>query len=243
MPVTTLSILRKRFSQAEPYLMYGLTEAFRSCFLPPSEIDKRPESMGKAIPNADIRVINERGEECVPHESGELVHRGALVSMGYWNDRERTEERFRPAPCRRSELSTPEMAVWSGDIVRKDEEGFLYFMGRCDDMIKTSGYRVSPSEVEEAVYSSGLLSEAVAIGVAHSSLGQEIVVIGVSRYPEEADSKAVLKHCRQILPTYMSPSKVLFVDQIPRNPNGKMDRKQLVNDYPSLLEQQGGILA
>ncbi|OED42818.1 acyl-CoA ligase (AMP-forming), exosortase A system-associated [Endozoicomonas sp. (ex Bugula neritina AB1)] len=238
MPTTTLSCLRKRFRNADPYLMYGLTEAFRSCFLPPEEIDKRPESMGKAIPNAEVMVINERGEECSAHQPGELVHRGALVSLGYWNDQERTNERFKPAPCRIREISTPEMAVWSGDIVRRDEEGYLYFIGRRDDMIKSSGYRVSPSEVEEIAYSSGILSEAAAIGVNHHKLGQAIVLICVSRNHHEADEKAVIKHCQNQLPSYMVPLRIIFTESLPRNPNGKIDRKALTAEHNGLFAQE-----
>ena len=236
MPTRTLSLLRERFRQAEPYLMYGLTEAFRSCFLPPSEIDQRPDSMGKAIPNVEVMVINERGEECAAHEPGELVHRGGLVSMGYWNDPERTRERFKPAPCRIKEIPSQELAVWSGDIVRRDEAGFLYFIGRRDDMIKTSGYRVSPIEVEEVAYSSGLLAEAAAIGVPHDQLGQAIVLVSVCRDSGQAPAdSAVIKHCRHQLPSYMVPIQVLFVEALPRNPNGKIDRKQLVNEYKGLF--------
>ena len=242
MPTSTLAVLRKRFKQADPYLMYGLTEAFRSCFLPPAEVDKRPDSIGKAIPNADIMVINERGEECTAHEPGELVHRGTLVSLGYWNDQERTDERFKLAPCRIREIRAPEMAVWSDDIVRKDDEGFLYFIGRRDDMIKTSGYRVSPSEVEEAAYSCGMLAEAAAIGVAHHQLGQAIVLICVSRNKLEDDEKAVIKHCKHQLPSYMVPSTVIFVESLPRNPNGKIDRKVLANEYQGLFAQEESVV-
>ncbi|MDQ3185404.1 MAG: acyl-CoA ligase (AMP-forming), exosortase A system-associated, partial [Pseudomonadota bacterium] len=142
MPRATLDLLRSTFSNTKVFLMYGLTEAFRSTFLPPEQVDNRPDSIGKAIPNAEVLVLREDGSLCAAGEPGELVHRGALVSMGYWNDREKTAERFKPFPSRQSGLTIPEMAVWSGDTVRTDEEGFLYFIGRRDEMIKTSGYRV-----------------------------------------------------------------------------------------------------
>ena len=145
--------------------MYGLTEAFRSTYLDPAEVDRRPDSIGKAIPNAEILVVRPDGSPCDPGEEGELVHRGALVAMGYWNDPERTAERFRPAPGRDATWRTPEIAVWSGDAVVADEEGFLYFVGRKDEMIKTSGYRVSPTEIEEVAYDTGLVRDAVALGV------------------------------------------------------------------------------
>ena len=161
------------FSLCQTLSYVWLNRGVPVLFLPPEEVDSRPDSIGKAIPNADVMVINELGELCGPHEPGELVHRGALVSMGYWNDPERTAERFRPAPCGIPEIPNKELAVWSGDVVRKDDEGYIYFIGRRDDMIKTSGYRVSPSEVEEVVYSSGLVAEVAAIGVPHSRLGRQ----------------------------------------------------------------------
>ena len=136
MPGATLAKLRQAMPKTQPYLMYGLTEAFRSTYLPPAEIDRRPGSMGKAIPNAEILVVRSDGSPCAPNEPGELVHRGSLVAMGYWNDPEKTAERFKPAPGRPGGLMIPEMAVWSGDTVRMDEDGFLYFIGRRDEMIK-----------------------------------------------------------------------------------------------------------
>ena len=144
--------MREKLPRSRPYLMYGLTEAFRSTYLPPEEVDRRPDSIGKAIPNAEILVLREDGTPCAPDEPGELVHRGALVAMGYWNDPEKTAERFRPLPGREAGLVLPEIAVFSGDTVRMDAEGFLYFIGRRDEMIKTSGYRVSPTEIEEVLY-------------------------------------------------------------------------------------------
>ena len=177
MPRSTLGKLRAIFPQAKPYLMYGLTEAFRSTYLDPAEVDRRPDSIGKAIPNAEILVVRPDGTPCDPGEEGELVHRGALVAMGYWNDPERTAERFRPAPGRDGAITTTELAVWSGDIVKADEEGFLYFVGRNDEMIKTSGYRVSPTEIEEVAYATGLVRDAVALGVEDPRLGQRIVLV------------------------------------------------------------------
>lgn len=235
MPTATLAVLRNRFRYAKPYLMYGLTEAFRSCFLPPEQVDLRPGSIGKAIPNADVMVINELGKLCGPHEPGELVHRGALVSMGYWNDSERTAERFRPAPCAIPEIPNKEVAVWSGDVVRKDDEGYLYFVGRRDGMIKTSGYRVSPTEVEEVVYSSGMVAEVAAIGVPHPRLGQAIVLVVVSSDNSNIDESSLIRHCQQCLPAYMVPMSVIQQPVLSRNPNGKIDRKPLLAEYRGLF--------
>ena len=243
MPTATLSSLQQRMSGAAPYLMYGLTEAFRSSYLPPSQVDQRPTSMGKAIPNAELLVVNEEGLPCQPHEPGELVHRGSLVALGYWNDKERTAERFKPAPLAISEIPTQELAVWSGDIVTQDEDGYLYFVGRRDDMIKTSGYRVSPSELEEVIYSSGMASEVAAIGIPHKRLGQAIVLAVVTQDGDAFDEKSFIKYCQKQLPAFMIPASVIQKDVLPRNPNGKIDRKALVNEYQELFaENDGGSL-
>jgi acyl-CoA ligase (AMP-forming) (exosortase A-associated) len=238
MPRATLDRLRQLLPTAKPFLMYGLTEAFRSTFLDPAEVDRRPDSIGKAIPNAEILVVRPDGELCGPDEPGELVHRGALVAMGYWNDPERTAERYRPAPGRPSGLCLPELAVWSGDIVRRDAEGFLYFIGRRDEMIKTSGYRVSPTEVEEIVYSSGLVGAAAAIGAPHPRLGQAIVVVASARLGGQLDAGALLTHCQRAMPAYMVPARIFDRSDLPRNPNGKIDRKTLAAEFSELFQQE-----
>jgi acyl-CoA ligase (AMP-forming) (exosortase A-associated) len=236
MPTATLAELRRRVPRAKPYLMYGLTEAFRSTYLPPEEVDRRPTSMGKAIPNAEILVVREDGRECAPGEPGELVHRGALVSMGYWNDPEKTAERFKPLPGQRRELVLTELAVWSGDTVKKDEEGFLYFVSRRDEMIKTSGYRVSPTEIEEVVYRSGLVAEVAAFGVDHPALGQAIVLVAQPAEGKGADSKALIDACRAQLPAFMVPAHVDWLESaLPRNANGKIDRKTLASERAGLF--------
>jgi len=239
MPRATLDRLRNVLPAAKPYLMYGLTEAFRSTYLDPAEVDRRPDSIGKAIPNAEILVVRPNGELCEPDEPGELVHRGALVAMGYWNDPERTAERYRPAPGQPSGICVPEIAVWSGDIVRRDAEGFLYFIGRRDEMIKTSGYRVSPTEIEEILYSSGLVGAAAAIGIPHSRLGQAIVVVASAPTGVRLDPEALLAHCARTMPAYMVPLRIVERTDLPRNPNGKIDRKVLAGEFATLLQQEG----
>lgn len=229
MPRPVVDTLRKALPKTKVYLMYGLTEAFRSTYLPPEEIDRRPDSIGKAIPNAEIMVVREDGEPCIPGEIGELVHRGALVSLGYWNDPERTAERFKPAPGQPSGIPITEMAVWSGDKVRMDEDGFLYFVGRNDEMIKTSGFRVSPTELEEVIYASGLAGEVVAMGVPDDRLGQSIFIIATAREKVAFDPEAIKAYCRKELPSYMVPHEVVEWPSLPRNPNGKLDRK-LIGD-------------
>jgi len=227
MPRTTLDQLRARLPHSAPYLMYGLTEAFRSTYLPPAEVDRRPDSIGKAIPNAEILVVRPDGSECDPDEPGELVHRGALVALGYWNDAAKTAERFRPAPGQPAEIVNPELAVWSGDTVRRDAAGFLYFVGRRDEMIKTSGYRVSPTEVEEALYATGLVAEAAAFGVPDEELGQAIAVFVAAADAAAFSTDALLGACRTTLPGFMVPSRVELRSELPRNPNGKIDRTAL----------------
>jgi acyl-CoA ligase (AMP-forming) (exosortase A-associated) len=227
MPRATLDRLRAIFPGAQPFLMYGLTEAFRSTYLDPAEVDRRPDSIGKAIPNAEIMVVREDGTPCEPGEEGELVHRGALVALGYWGDPERTAERFKPAPGREAGITTPEIAVWSGDVVVKDEEGFLYFVSRKDEMIKTSGYRVSPTEIEEVVYSTGLVRDAVALGVDDDRLGQHIVLAVSPANGHELLPETLLAELRQQLPLYMLPKQVVVRPTLPRSPNDKFDRNLL----------------
>ncbi|HEX8784942.1 MAG TPA: acyl-CoA ligase (AMP-forming), exosortase A system-associated [Telluria sp.] len=225
MPGATLAALRAALPRAQVFLMYGLTEAFRSTYLPPAELDRRPDSIGCAIPNAEVMVVRPDGSVCEANEPGELVHRGALVSLGYWNDPAKTAERFKPAPGQDPALPLTEMAVWSGDTVRRDEDGFLYFVGRTDDLIKVSGYRISPTEVEELVYATGLVEEAVAFGVPHPELGQAVVLLAVA---PEASAAALLKECQRRMPAYMVPAHIeLRADAFPRNPNGKIDRPTL----------------
>lgn len=237
MPRETLGMLRQRVPQAKPFLMYGLTEAFRSTYLAPEEVDRRPDSIGKAIPNAEIMVLRDDGSPCGPDEPGELVHRGALVAMGYWNDAEKSAERFKvlgpDVPGRAAGLQLPEYAVFSGDTVRRDAEGYLYFIGRRDEMIKTSGYRVSPTEVEEVLYASAMVGECVAFGVEHPVLGSAIHVIATYTHSTSGNyHNALMQVCRARMPAYMVPASIeMMAGPLPRNPNGKIDRKLLVADW------------
>ena len=234
MPKSVLDKLRAQLPQARPYLMYGLTEAFRSTYLDPAEIDRRPDSIGKAIPNAEILVLRPDGTKCDPGEEGELVHRGALVAMGYWNDPERTAARFRPAPGHDASWRTPEIAVWSGDAVVTDDEGFLYFVGRKDEMIKTSGYRVSPTEIEEEAYATGLVRDAVALGLEDDNLGQRILLVASPAGAGGTDQPAaIITAMKRRLPLYMVPSAVVLRNEIPRSPNGKFDRAMLKKEFAS----------
>ncbi|MCH7629954.1 MAG: acyl-CoA ligase (AMP-forming), exosortase A system-associated [Proteobacteria bacterium] len=214
--------LRTTFPQADLYPMYGLTEAFRSTYLDPALVDEHPTSIGKAIPFAEILVVNDDGREAAPDEEGELVHAGPLVAQGYWQDAERTAERFKPAPPF-SKLGG--MAVWSGDRVWRDPQGLLHFVGRRDAMIKTSGNRVSPQEVEEAAVATGLVAEAVALGLPDPQLGQAIHL--VARATGEADTAALIAALTRALPNFMVPRHVHWRQAMPVSPNGKLDRVAL----------------
>ena len=220
--------LRTRFPAADLYPMYGLTEAFRSTYLPPALVDANPDSIGRAIPFAEVMVVRGDGGLAAAGEPGELVHAGPLVAQGYWRDAERSAARFRPAPAFSREGGT---AVWSGDTVVADAQGLLRFVGRDDEMIKTSGNRVSPQEVEEAVTAGDEVREAVAIGVADARLGQRIVVVARGDAAAEAALRARLK---RDLPTYMQPAEIVWRDALPRNANGKLDRAAIAAEVRSM---------
>lgn len=230
---TNLSQLRELMPNADPFLMYGLTEAFRSTYLPPNEIDKRKGSMGKAIPNAEVLVVRKDGTECAPNEVGELVHKGPLVSLGYWNDLDKTKQRFKPAPHKPNGVILEEIAVWSGDSVTKDRDGYLYFVARQDEMIKTSGYRVSPMEIEEVLYQHEFVTETAVIGVPHDEFGQAVLAIVCTQSIEELTliEKNILQHCQKVLANYMVPRKVIVLSELPHNANGKIDRSLLNQTY------------
>lgn len=239
MPGNTLTHLRQKMPQAKPFLMYGLTEAFRSTYLPPDEVDRRPDSIGRAIPHAEVLVLRSDGTPCAADEPGELVHRGPLVTLGYWNNPAATAERFKPLPPH-FHPAPDELAVYSGDTVRRDAEGFLYFVGRRDEMIKTSGYRVSPMEIEEVLYTQPLVAECAAFGLPHETLGEAIhVVVALNTNldkPTEDARTELLAACRQHLPPYMVPATLTTqTTTLPRNANGKIDRTTLRAQLTSAL--------
>tara|TARA_R110000782_G_scaffold78276_2_gene154930 strand:+ start:79708 stop:81258 length:1551 start_codon:yes stop_codon:yes gene_type:complete len=222
--------LRSLFPNADIYPMYGLTEAFRSTYLPPDLIASHPESMGRAIPHAEILVCRPDGSIAGDDEPGELVHCGPLVAQGYWNDRERTAERFRPAP---PASHYGGMAVWSGDTVRRARDGLLYFIGREDAMIKSAGNRISPTELEEAAQAVAGVAEAVALGVPDERLGQAVLLlVRFSAGMDEAETLEILRDRLKVeLPNFMMPRDIRALAAMPRNPNGKIDRVALARDY------------
>jgi acyl-CoA synthetase (AMP-forming)/AMP-acid ligase II len=225
-----IKALRARFPAADLYPMYGLTEAFRSTYLAPALVDAHPESIGRAIPFAEVMAVRADGSRAAPGEPGELVHAGPLVAQGYWRDEERTAQRFRPAPAWSSHGG---MAVWSGDTVVEGEDGLFHFVGRDDEMIKSAGNRISPTEIEEAVLAGGEALEAVAIGVADARLGQAIVVVARAS-GDAADAEARLRErLRRDLPSFMQPARYAWRADLPRNANGKLDRAALKAEMTS----------
>jgi len=229
---TLVRALRARFPQAQLFPMYGLTEAFRSTYLDPALVDAHPTSMGRAIPFAEVMVVADDGREAAPDEEGELVHAGPLVAQGYWQDAERTAERFKPAPVF-SRMGG--MAVWSGDRVRRDAAGLLHFAGRRDAMIKTSGNRVSPQEVEDAAIATGLVAEAVALGLPDAALGQAIHLV-VRAKGDAAEAEVALPAAlARDLPGFMVPRVIHWRAEMPLSPNGKLDRTGLYQELSAAV--------
>lgn len=222
--VRMVRALRERFPGADLYPMYGITEAFRSTHLDPALVDAHPESMGRAIPFAEVMAVRADGTRTAPGEAGELVHAGPLVSMGYWRDEARTAERYRPAP---SFFASGGKAVFSGDQVIEGADGLFRFVGRQDEMIKSAGNRISPTEIEEAVLAGGEVAEAVAIGVPDDRLGQVIVVVARANGSVEVAEQALRDRLRRDLPSFMQPARYDWRDALPRNANGKLDRATL----------------
>ncbi|UZK66487.1 acyl-CoA ligase (AMP-forming), exosortase A system-associated [Sphingomonas sp. M1-B02] len=227
--------LRERFPRADLYPMYGLTEAFRSTYLAPELVDANPDSMGRAIPFAEVMVVAPDGTRAPVGQPGELVHAGPLVAQGYWRDAERTAQRFRPAPIF---ATSGGMAVWSGDTVVEGADGLLRFVGRDDEMIKSAGNRISPTEVEEAVLRGGEVSEAAAFGVKDERLGQAILLVARGDGSLEDALRARL---RRDLPSFMQPAHYVWREALPRNANGKLDRAALKADFsfPAIPAEAG----
>lgn len=216
--------LVERFPQAKLYPMYGLTEAFRSTYLDPALVDKHPDSIGRAVPFAEVMVVGSDGAAAAPDEPGELVHAGPLVAQGYWRDPERTAQRFRPAPAFSRYGGT---AVWSGDTVVADAEGLLRFVGRDDEMIKSAGNRISPTEIEEAVLAGGEAAEAAAFGIPDERLGQAIAVVARAIGDPAAAEQRLRARLRRDLPLFMQPATYAWREEMPHNANGKIDRAAL----------------
>ncbi|RCK72837.1 MAG: Long-chain-fatty-acid--CoA ligase [Ignavibacteriae bacterium] len=227
MPEYITRLFRRVHPNLKIYLMYGLTEAFRSTYLDPSKIDLKPNSIGKAIPNVEIMVLNEKGEICKPGEVGELVHRGACVSLGYWRDEKSTEERFKTISIPRYDGNYLEKVVFSGDSVKYDEDGDLYYIGRKDQMFKISGFRISPEEVEEYIFQSNQVSHAVVFTVPSEGVEDIIVAAVMPKSHQGFIENELLAYCKEVMPPYMVPGKIWVVNQIPQTTTGKPDRIKL----------------
>jgi acyl-CoA ligase (AMP-forming) (exosortase A-associated) len=232
-PQANLDELRRLLepSGTKIYLMYGLTEAFRSTYLAPEEIHRGTECIGKAIPDTEIMVINKQGEECAPGEVGELVHRGPTVAMGYWGKEEATRKAYRPNPLAPPELLDVERVVYSGDNVRRDEEGFIYFIGREDAMIKSQGYRMSPEEIENLLIGSGHVHEACAFGIPDPDLGHQVVAVVSLKSNGEGVIDEIREYAVKNGPPYMVPKEILVQDELRKTGSGKIDRKGISNAY------------
>ncbi|GAA0300746.1 acyl-CoA ligase (AMP-forming), exosortase A system-associated [Sphingomonas oligophenolica] len=222
--------LRTRFPAADLYPMYGLTEAFRSTYLAPELVDAHPDAIGRAIPFAEVMAVRPDGSRAAPGEPGELVHAGPLVAQGYWRDSERSAQRFRPAPAWSHHGG---IAVWSGDTVVEGEDGLFRFVGRDDEMIKSAGNRISPTEIEEAVLAGGEAAEAVAIGVADARLGQAITVVARAVGDAREAEVRLRERLRRDLPSFMQPARYEWREELPRNANGKLDRAALKAEMTS----------
>jgi acyl-CoA synthetase (AMP-forming)/AMP-acid ligase II len=219
LPVETVHALRRAQPQAQLYLMYGLTEVLRSTYLPPEEVDRRPNSMGRAIPGAEVLVLREDQTPCDPGETGELVHGGPTVTLGYWQDPEATDRTYRPHPLRQVPNGT--RVVFSGDLVRRDEAGLLYYVGRRDRLIKSLGYRVSPEEIGDVIHGSNEVVDVVVTGEPDPVRGEQIVAHVVLR--PGGSLERLKRYCGTELPRHMQPGRYELRDVMPRLPNGKYD--------------------
>ena len=228
LPTPLVRRLRALFPHAELHSMYGLTEAFRSTSLDPALVDARPDSIGRAIPFAEVMLVRPDGTAAADGEAGEIVHAGPLVAQGYWRDPARTAARFRPAPAFSAVGGT---AVWSGDRAIRDGDGLLRFVGRDDEMIKTSGNRLSPQEIEEEAVGSGAAAQAIAVGISDEAIGQAILLVA-EPVPGVADPETrLVRHLRSTLPAFMQPRTIVWRDPLPRNANGKIDRAALRAEF------------
>jgi amino acid adenylation domain-containing protein len=222
LPPAHIMRLRQTFPQAELYSMYGLTECKRCTYLPPAELDRRPGSVGIAIPGTEAYVADENGAP-VPHgEVGELHIRGPHVMKGYWEAEAATTKALGAGPF------PWERVLRTGDLFRADEDGFLYFLGRKDDIIKTRGEKVAPKEVENALYALPGVREAAVVGVEDPILGAAIKAFVAAEPDAKLDAQSVIRHCAKLLEDFMVPKHVEFRAELPKSANGKIDRRALI---------------
>lgn len=218
-----ISDLRSHFPDTKIYSMFGLTEAFRGTYLDPSKLDSHPKSIGKSIPDCQVLVLDEEGNECAPYEVGELVQRGATVAKGYWQDPDNTKRVFRTHP-----RFPGETLVFSGDNAYRDDDGYLYFVARRDEMIKTRGFRVSPTEVESEVMTHPEITAAVAFAVTNISIGEDIACGYTTETGEPLHALRLKQYLKHRLANHMVPAHLIHFDHFPVTGNdGKFDRKQI----------------
>ena len=217
--------MERAFPTARIFLMYGLTEAFRSTYLPPEQLRRRPGSIGKAIPNAEVFLLADSGQLARAGEVGQIVHRGDTVARGYWNRPQESARVFRSHPFPTAGNTHPELVVYSGDYATRDEEGFLYYLGRRDQQLKVAGMRVSPEEIETVIASIDGVSECVVAGAGGDDNGDWIVAFVIAQ--GSLDEAGVLRACAQHLPRHMIPREVRLCPSFPRLDNGKTDRVAL----------------
>lgn len=228
-PQSILAKMTSLFQGVEIYLMYGFTEAFRSTYLPPERFLDKCGSIGKSIPGVEVFVVDREKGICANNEVGELIHSGALISNGYWGRQKASREKIGECSHLRPFIGNQPVA-YSGDLVTRDSEGFLWFVGRMDDMIKSSGYRISPTEIEEIIYSSQMVDYVIAYGVANHVHGQAIHV-GVSPSSTNFSKKSLFSYCTKHMPSYMVPERIfLWQGAIPKTSNGKIARAVVVKE-------------
>jgi acyl-CoA synthetase (AMP-forming)/AMP-acid ligase II len=229
LPTEAVRTLRSSQPDADLFLMYGLTEAFRSTYLRPDLVDRKPTSIGQAIPGAEVMVLNNDLAPCGPEEVGELIHGGPTVALGYWDDPAATARVYRPHPLRSPGTADADRVVFSGDLVYRDEEGDLFFVGREDAMIKTLGFRVSPDEVVDVLYASGEVVEAVVASEPDEVRGQAIVAYVVLTAQGRLDR--LEEFAARELPRYMQPSRFEVRDELLRTASGKHDPAATVRQH------------
>lgn len=225
-PSATTARLRELLPNTSIYLMYGLTEAFRSTFLPPDEVDRRPTSIGRAIPECEVFAVTADGRRAQPGEPGILVHRGPTVSLGYWKRPDETARVLRPNPLIDASCGA-DIVCYSGDLVVQDEDGYFFFVGRDDAMIKSSGYRISPTEVEEVLMATGQFRQIAVIGIPDALIGERVHAVAIGR-GNAIDVGAALTAASEKLASFMLPRDIELVPELPTTPNGKVDYKALV---------------
>lgn len=221
LPVKHIDLLRKIFPDARVYSMYGLTECKRCTYLPPEDIDKKPTSVGIAIPNTEMWIVDDQDRRVGPHEVGQLVIRGATVMKGYWEKPEQTAKKLRPGPL------PGELVLYTGDYCKMDEDGYLYFVGRMDDVIKSRGEKVAPKEVENALVHIAGVKEVAVIGVPDELLGQAVKAFVVPEQGAVLTERQIIGEAQQRLENFMVPKYVQIVDELPKTTTGKIKKTDL----------------